>query len=250
MKVLVIGDSCIDKFVYGNCDRICPEAPVPVFNPLSSKENIGMAGNVKSNIEALGIECDIITNKETIIKTRYVDNKTNQMIMRVDENDSCGRIKNIKNYDIKSYEAVIVSDYCKGFLHEDDIEYICKSNDNVFLNTKKKISYKLLWAKFIQLNQFEYQESKEFLINYKKDLIEEKLLVTYGEKGCYYKRKLISQKNKVEAMDLSGAGDTFLSAFVVYIINNNKTKHQIENAISYAQSCASKVVSKRGVVTI
>ena len=33
MKILVIGDSCHDVFVYGKCDRICPEAPVPVFTP-------------------------------------------------------------------------------------------------------------------------------------------------------------------------------------------------------------------------
>ena len=52
MKILVIGDSCIDKFIYGSCERICPEAPVPVFNPLSSTENIGMAGNVKNNLES------------------------------------------------------------------------------------------------------------------------------------------------------------------------------------------------------
>ena len=68
MKFLVIGDSCIDKFIYGSCERICPEAPVPVFNPLSSTENMGMAGNVKNNLEALGIECDIITNKEKILR--------------------------------------------------------------------------------------------------------------------------------------------------------------------------------------
>jgi len=32
MKFLVIGDSCTDRFVYGSCDRLCPEAPVPVLN--------------------------------------------------------------------------------------------------------------------------------------------------------------------------------------------------------------------------
>ena len=251
MKFLVIGDSCVDKFIYGNCNRICPEAPVPVFNPISSIENMGMAGNVKNNLEALGIECDIITNKEKIIKTRYVDNKTNQMIMRVDENDSCERITKDQLHSIHSFDVIIISDYCKGFLHEKDIEWICKTtNAKVFMNTKKKITWNLLWADFIQLNQFEYQESKKILTEYKDDLVKEKLIVTYGEKGCYYKRKLIPQKNKVEALDLSGAGDTFLSAFASYIVSTKESKYQVENAISFAQSCAAKVVKKRGVVTI
>jgi len=32
MKILVIGDSCTDVFIYGDIERVCPEAPVPVFN--------------------------------------------------------------------------------------------------------------------------------------------------------------------------------------------------------------------------
>jgi len=251
MKFLVIGDSCVDKFIYGSCERICPEAPVPIFNPLSSTENMGMAGNVKNNLEALGIECNIITNKEKIIKTRYVDSKTNQMIMRVDENDLCQRVTKEQLQSVNSFDVIIISDYCKGFLHEEDIEWISKtSNAKVFLNTKKKINHKLLLADFIQLNQFEYQESKKLLMEYKDDLVKEKLIVTYGEKGCYYKRKLIPQKNKVEALDLSGAGDTFLSAFASYMVSTKETKYQVENAISFAQSCASRVVKKRGVATI
>ena len=42
-KVLVIGDSCTDVFVYGDIDRIAPEAPVPVIKTLYQKENPGMA---------------------------------------------------------------------------------------------------------------------------------------------------------------------------------------------------------------
>ena len=45
-KILVIGELCIDKFVYGEVKRLSPEAPVPVFNPIVTEENRGMAGNV------------------------------------------------------------------------------------------------------------------------------------------------------------------------------------------------------------
>ena len=47
MKILVNGDSCTDVFVYGQIDRLCPEAPVPIFQSVSQKENGGMARNVK-----------------------------------------------------------------------------------------------------------------------------------------------------------------------------------------------------------
>ena len=50
MKVLVVGDSCKDKFIYGECKRICPEAPVPVFKSLRTVESGGMAMNVCNNL--------------------------------------------------------------------------------------------------------------------------------------------------------------------------------------------------------
>lgn len=46
MRVVVYGDACVDVFVYGNCPRLCPEAPVPVFIPLEKVTNDGMALNV------------------------------------------------------------------------------------------------------------------------------------------------------------------------------------------------------------
>ena len=88
MKLLVIGDTCTDVFVYGSCDRICPEAPVPVFQPENKVTNLGMSGNVVSNVMALDCDCDLIVSCGNIIKTRYIDEKTNQMIIRLDENDA------------------------------------------------------------------------------------------------------------------------------------------------------------------
>ena len=49
MRILVIGESCKDIFVYGKCERLCPEAPAPVLNPLFTTENGGMAMNVVKN---------------------------------------------------------------------------------------------------------------------------------------------------------------------------------------------------------
>ena len=88
MKILVIGDSCTDVFVYGSCTRLCPEAPIPVFNPSKTITNQGMAGNVVENLRALGVrKTELITNTEQIVKTRYVETKSNQMLLRVDGNE-------------------------------------------------------------------------------------------------------------------------------------------------------------------
>ena len=151
MRILVVGDSCKDIFIYGDINRLTPEAPVPVFQPIRERSNAGMANNVVKNVEALNSTVYSITNKNSIKKIRYVDDKSNQMVLRVDEHDYCDRIdelllssiQNNKCYISMSGEvevdAIIISDYCKGFLNEDDIKFICQNNDNVFVDTKKSL---------------------------------------------------------------------------------------------------------------
>ena len=87
MKILVIGEYCIDKFVYCKSNRLSPEAPVPILNPNYIVQNDGMAGNVVRNINAIdpSIEIRGVFQTESITKTRYIDDKTNHMFIRVDE---------------------------------------------------------------------------------------------------------------------------------------------------------------------
>ena len=117
MKVLVIGDSCTDVFVYGYCKRLCPEGPVPIFEPSRTITNMGMSGNVVANLKSLGAEkVELVTNKEQITKTRYVEEKANHMIIRIDSNDKVSNSFDVKRVPFNDYDAVIVSDYDKGFL--------------------------------------------------------------------------------------------------------------------------------------
>ena len=242
-NILVIGDSCTDVFIYGNIERICPEAPVPVINPLHTTENGGMSKNVKSNVEALGDRCGIITNGNKIRKVRYVDSRSNQLVLRVDENDRCDRIDTnvIKRYD--DFDAVIISDYCKGFLLEEDIKNICDTNDNVFIDTKKQLGDWASNAKFIKINEFEHKKNYEIIPNYPS--LESKLIVTRGRNGCDYLGTNYPVED-VSVKDVSGAGDTFLSGLVVEYVKSN----DIDKAIKFAQECTTKVVQKHGVSTI
>ena len=54
-NVIVIGDKCTDKYVYGECSRLSPEQPVPVLDKTETKERPGMAANTELNLINLEI---------------------------------------------------------------------------------------------------------------------------------------------------------------------------------------------------
>lgn len=237
MKILVIGDSCIDNFVYCHINRLCPEAPVPVLQPIKKITNPGMASNVAANLESLDVEVNLITNNDFIEKTRYVDEKSGQMIMRLDEGDECERYEGL--YKSDGYDAIVISDYNKGFLTEYDISsFVDESNCPVFLDTKKFLGE---WSKdvdFIKINLPEYNMN----MSYKYD----NLIITDGKDGAMYKGDNYPVLKKVKVSNVSGAGDTFLAGLVY---SYTKT-HRIDIAINFANKCASKVVQERGVTTL
>jgi D-beta-D-heptose 7-phosphate kinase/D-beta-D-heptose 1-phosphate adenosyltransferase len=247
VKVLVIGDACEDVYIYGDCNRLAPEAPVPVFVPQSKTTNGGMAMNVFANLKSLGTDCDIFHNVEEITKTRYVDKKTNHIFLRVDTDDKKLERVEEKHLDkdfLKQYDAIVISDYNKGFLTEEDIEKICYNHPLTFMDTKKNLGR---WAKdctWIKINEEEYNKTFN-KIAHLGHIFDDKLIVTLSDKGCRYKGDIFPVE-KVEIKDLSGAGDTFLASFVSdYLKNKNATQ-----AIIFANECATQVVQKRGVNVI
>ncbi len=248
-KILVIGDSCFDVYTYGHTLRLAPEGPAPVFNPVRQVTTGGMALNVKRNIEAIGARADLVTQNETIFKERFVDERTNSLLLRVDNNDSASRIQksviqSIKNnhYMGISYDAIIVSDYCKGFLTEEDIDEISLNNFNVFLDTKKILGEWCKYVSFIKINHVEYDRTKHTIDELG---IYDKMIITRSDEGCEFNNVLYPVE-KVNIKDVSGAGDTFISGLVCeYVASKN-----IINAIKFAQECATIVVQKKGVCTI
>lgn len=242
-SILVIGDACIDEFVYGRCTRLCPDAPVPVFIPLEYIKNGGMSKNVQANVESFGYKCDLLCNSNVVLKTRYVDEKTNHTFLRVDTGEySVDRIKNLTKEYLNNYQVIIISDYDKGFLLEEDIEFICNNHPLVFVDTKKHIKNFCSKASYIKINEIEYNNSKKVLDSGEYD---DNLIVTLGDKGCRYKNKLFPV-NKVEVKDMSGAGDTFMASLVCTYLKTN----DIIKSIEFANVCASTVVQKKGVVVI
>ncbi len=84
-KILLIGDHCLDIYHYGVCDRLSPEAPVPVLKQTKVEIKMGMSSNVASNLRSFGIEVDHQKNETTIKKHRFIDSRFNQHILRFDE---------------------------------------------------------------------------------------------------------------------------------------------------------------------
>ena len=215
-----------------------------------------MAKNVCNNVEGLEMTVHTLTNESGIIKTRYVENRSSQMVLRVDTHDYCERVK-IKNLQgitnnqykyyglggtIKKIDAIIISDYCKGFLEESDIQHICENNKNVFIDTKKKLGEWIKDADYIKINELEYKKNHELLSD---DGFKKKLIVTLGSKGCRYKG-LIYPVKEVPVKDVSGAGDTFIAGLVRGYLDTQ----DIESAIEFAQKCTTHVVQKHGVATV
>ncbi len=242
-KVIVIGETCVDEFIYCEVNRLSPEAPVPVLNPIHEVTNAGMAGNTVANIKALSKECDVLLFSQcnSITKTRYVEDKTNHMFLRVDKGDTdVAPLEWDKKYKdfIEGADLVIVSDYNKGYLSDYVLKNIGVNSKLSILDSKRKLSNSITkHFTFVKLNE------EESLNN--PGLNKSNIITTLGAAGSMYKDVIYPSPNPQETIDVSGAGDTFTAAFA---LNYLETKN-VPTSITSANELASKVVSKRGVVT-
>ena len=219
----------MDIFIYGDTPRLSPEGPAPVFIPTQERYNGGMASNVESNLISLGCEVDLITNTSSITKTRYVHESSNTLLLRVDEGDVVKQVEDskLKNVDYWEYNMVVISDYNKGFLTEEDIAYIAYKHPNVICDTKKKLGDWCKDLRFIKLNRTEFENNKEFIKQ--NDWILEKLIITLDKDGCKHNGKIYPTE-QVEILDISGAGDTFVAAFSKKYIETS----DVEQSITFA----------------
>jgi D-beta-D-heptose 7-phosphate kinase/D-beta-D-heptose 1-phosphate adenosyltransferase len=243
-RVLVIGESCDDIFIYGDTPRLSPEGPAPVFIPAKEVYNGGMGMNVMANLMELGIDVDFHHQLSPITKTRHIHEPSNTLLLRIDEEKNIDNIGDrLPNIDFWEYQMVVVSDYNKGFLTEEDIAYIGFKHPNVICDTKKKLGEWCKDLRFIKLNRTEFKNNKEFIEQ--NDWILEKLIITLDKDGCMYNGTSYPTE-RVEIMDISGAGDTFVAGFVKEFLDTE----DIPKSIQFGNRCSAQVVQKRGVTTI
>ncbi len=255
INFLVIGEICTDQFIYGRASRLSPEAPVPVFNPIKTESNEGMAHNTFNNLQSM-VNND---NKKDLVhsifsnncstKIRYVDIKTNHYFLRVDNENKFNTIKydGINTKKIKKADCIIISDYDKGFLSVHDFKKIYdlkKISTPIFLDTKKKLCYDIFhWVDYIKVNESEYYDN---INSSDRKYYRRKIIATLGDKGALFNGETYQALHPQNTIDVSGAGDTFMAALCYKYMDNR----DVPEAITYANLMAGKVVMKRGVCTI
>lgn len=241
MKVLVIGETCVDIFVYGDVKRLSPEAPVPVLNPTNVVKNNGMAGNTMANVRALAPDAYTMSLHQTqhVTKTRYVHQSSNHMVIRVDEGeDKIEQLLWTPDIDIMigQSDIVIVSDYNKGFLTNAHLQAIGQKSMLSILDSKRPMNDSFAkYFTYIKLNESEAKANLSFA--------HPGLITTLGAKGAKLRDELYESPSPQETIDVSGAGDTFTAAFIIkyYQLQDEKA------AIKFANRKAAEVVTKRGV---
>lgn len=245
MKFLVIGETCVDRFVYGEVKRMSPEAPVPILTPQNINENKGMSGNVVENLSFLYDDIKIVhwSQRQPITKTRYVEKKSNHMFIRFDEETiPCDRFQGINEETkkvIRESDVVLISDYDKGFLTDEDIIGISKESNLCILDSKKSLNYKTVeFIDFVKLNHSEYLNNKELCDSYP-----DKFIITKSEDGVVYDGNIFKSPNPQQTIDVSGAGDTFVSVFSLKYFLTKDMRESIE----YSNIVCADVVNKKGV---
>ncbi len=229
MKVLVLGDVIIDKYIYGTSTRISPEAPVPIVNLDNIKTSLGGAGLVVENLKSLGVDVTLEqTGQPRSTKTRIISD--GHYVTRLDEDekaDSEAVLRNVLSSDFSPYEYVILSDYNKGVLTHSNriIEHINSQGCKVIVDPKRhRKCYEGAWL--VKPNAKEY---KDFGFDKHKGNI-----ITTNANGAvsakFEDETHFIIPEQVEVNDVTGAGDCFLAAFVYGLTQSKSIKQCLELA--------------------
>ncbi len=295
-KILIIGDIILDHYIWGNVDRVSPEAPVPVVDVQKESYMLGGAGNVANNVTSLGavasiagivgndhraeILKEIFLNKEihvdgvfhdvrpTTVKTRVIAH--NQQVVRFDREDrnliNAPVFQSLYNYiseNIHSFDAVIISDYKKGVISPKMIHFLVELTKplNLFISVDPKVGHFHYYkgVSLITPNMKEASDGSGVKIRDDNTLEKaglrlinklgcEAVLITRGERGMsLFLRESMHHIPTVarEVYDVTGAGDTVISAFTLSQISGAT---MLQSAV-IANHAAGIVVGEVGTAT-
>ena len=315
-NILVIGDVILDKYIKGNVSRISPEAPVPIVVEKESFYNTGGASSVAQNISSLGGKVTVVgrigrdaegsilkkhikKNKisldgifedrvyPTILKTRVMAH--HQQVVRIDREDASNSGSESVNQNIRKFiekrindfDGVIISDYGKGMINVDLINFVC----DLALRKKKiitvdpKVEHFQFYRRVTCITP-NLKEAENAIRNIKitskngngldvdsdklssEETIEkagwellrflnlESILITLGEQGMKLfevGKKVVSIHTQAkEVFDVTGAGDAVISVFTL-ALTSGATKVEAADLANFA---AGIVVGKMGAVPV
>tara|TARA_B100000900_G_scaffold411718_1_gene431993 strand:- start:2296 stop:3210 length:915 start_codon:yes stop_codon:yes gene_type:complete len=290
LTVLVIGDSMIDTYIFGEVSRISPEAPVPVLKLNKKNHLLGGAANVAHQIKGFGLDTTLISScglddnanvlidelknkgitqifdkrdvNRTIVKTRFLSR--NQQMLRVDDEKKNQPI-NIKIIERclsdKLPDICILSDYNKGSLSncKDIIDLLNKKNVMTIIDPKGLDFDKYKNGSIITPNRDEifkilgcdetsidFVQKSQILL---KDLNLKNIIVTLGSKGAMVisaTDHMVIDPIQVKELDVTGAGDTFISSLAFCLSKGDK----LDAAVKFANTSAGLSVQEVGVTFI
>jgi|SRR6185369_1964613 len=270
LKIAIIGDLIEDRYIFGDVERVSPEAPVVVVMKTSETSYLGGAGNVLLNLLNLGVDAYLFTRCSsakkahtvfvhagvTPVKTRIMS--SNHHLLRIDEEDA--NQEDITYDDVHwredfekllpSLDAVIFSDYHKGTISLSIAQIIinlCNDNHVPVIVDAKKDFHKYKWANIVKCNKHEAKGldidsiRTTLKINY--------FVVTIGELGLY----LYSSSGRdhlpgeeVGVVDVCGAGDT-ITAIIALCYACGML---IDDSLELANKAAAETCKHAGVYAI
>ncbi len=298
-KILVAGDIMIDNYHYGKALRVSPEAPVMIFRESNdgNRTVAGGAANVAVNLKAkAGMEVDIfsvigddtngedlltileeqnigtefvisVSGRPTTSKLRYIA-QNNQQLMRVDDESTDNISEELLHNDwdklyckMNEYDMVILSDYQKGFLTEENTQYLIRiakeAGIPVLVDVKGTDLEKYRGAYLLKPNQSELHDLTGMPVSNSGQIAEAAVtlcrraecayvLATLGASGMVLAdqdRVLFWAKSTAkEVYDVTGAGDTVIA----YLALGLMEEKGIELVVKTANYAAGIQVSKIG----
>ena len=299
LRILVLGDVMLDEYVWGTVNRISPEAPIPIVEVHTVTVTPGGAANVAVNLQSLGAEPILMglvgadetagrlrralveqgisdeyllvdDGRPTTLKTRIVAH--GQQMIRADresrrpvEADLARRIEEQLSGRIADVDAVLISDYGKGFLTEAilgrAIDAAAQRQRPVTVDPKGLQYGKYRRASIVTPNEGEAARASHLEIQSEGDLLEagrrllaeldtEAILITRGEKGM----SLFEPGERVhhlptyaqEVYDVTGAGDTVIATLTLALAAGASYRAASE----LANRAAGVVVGKVGTASL
>ncbi len=299
-RILVLGDLMVDEYILGKVGRISPEAPVPILNYKGTQRSAGGASNVALNMHAMGGKLAIAGvaglddsgiwlreflknasidtegifvdgDRLTTVKIRFATKA--QQLLRVDKEDSspihenvCAKIFEYIASHITEWDAIVLSDYCKGVLEDatfvKKIIHLCNTNHVIVtVDSKSRHIDAFENADFVKPNNLELENAVNIQIGdldsldragkaYLERSKAKRIIVTRGSEGIsvfeHNSNRRDYASKAVQVFDVTGAGDTVISTVTLGLASGLT----IDEAVILANVAAGIVIGKRGTAVV
>ncbi len=277
----------LDHYIFGDCERISPEAPIPVFKNKSESFTLGGAGNLALNLKACGVGVSVLgvlgndkngkklkqILKQTGISGKFLQEQKSfttttkqrfiaqgQQLFRADfEQIERLNLELPEKTELENFDFFIVSDYAKGVVSKELVQELVAIGKPVYVAPKSKDFSTYQNSTLILANQMEISEAakQKFTLENATKILKEiqnqneipNVVVTLAEKGvCFLENgKVVSEQTKAKEIFDVTGAGDTFLAVLAPIHFLTKDLHF---ACKIANLAAGQVVSKQGTSVV